>query len=194
MATEIALFDYDLPERFIAQASVSPRDHSRLLVLDRKTGEMAHRQFFEIADMLVAGDVLVFNTSKVFKARLRQEKVEMFVLRISEGEIECLLKPGRKFPEGAVVGLFGHDFVVATKLQQGTVTVKTGMDAAEMVKFCDAHGEIPTPPYVDSSVTHDAEYQTVYAKEVGSVAAPTAGFHFTTKLIDKLRAKGVQIE
>ncbi len=193
MSTSIDLFDYNLPESFIAQESVEPRDHSRLLVLDKCTGEVAHHRFYEIADMLVAGDVLVFNVSKVFRARLRHDGVEMFVLKIRDGEIECLLKPGKKFAVGSTVPMFGRAFTVHAK-HDGVVWVTTGMTADDMLAFCNTHGEIPTPPYVDVSLIEDAKYQTVYAKTVGSVAAPTAGFHFTSDLLEKLRIRGVQIE
>src|SRR5689334_20007118 len=98
MATNIGLFDYNLPESFIAQRSVEPRDHSKLMVLNRMTGELDHRLFYELVDLLKAGDVLVFNTSKVFKARLADHGVELFVLRISDWEVECLIKPGKDFP------------------------------------------------------------------------------------------------
>ena len=194
MATNIGLFNYDLPESFIAQRSVEPRDSSKLMVVDRATGKLGHRVFSQIVDLLKAGDVLVFNTSKVFKARLVDNGVEVFLLKITDGEVECLIKPGRKFKEGDTVSMFGHDFLNATELRQGIRVLKTGMTAAEMMKFCDEHGQIPTPPYVRAASSVEEDYQTVYAKEVGSVAAPTAGFHFTNELLDKLKAKGVQIE
>ncbi len=191
MSTDTNLFSYDLPESFIAQRPVEPRDHSRLMVLDRQTGQLAHRRFFDIVDELRAGDVLVFNRSKVFKARILMHDVEMFVLRIRDAEIDVLLRPGKKFPVGAQLP-FG-DFAVIAKHDDGVCTVRTNKSAADMLTFCDAHGSIPTPPYVTQGV-NEAQYQTVYAKEVGSVAAPTAGLHFTPELLDRLRAKGVQIE
>lgn len=194
MATNISLFDYDLPEAFIAQSSVEPRDHSKLMIVDRATGETEHKHFYDIVEELKAGDVLVFNTSKVFKARLLKEGLEIFVLRIKEGEAEVLLKPGRKYKEGDTISLHGHDFLIATELHQGIRILKTGMPAAEMLAFCDEHGDIPTPPYVAGALKDEAKYQTIYAKQVGSVAAPTAGFHFTPELLQKIKAKGVQIE
>ncbi|MFA5946193.1 MAG: tRNA preQ1(34) S-adenosylmethionine ribosyltransferase-isomerase QueA [Patescibacteria group bacterium] len=194
MSTPIGLFSYDLPEHFIAQSSVEPRDHSKLMILDRITGEIRHTRFDAILDELVAGDVLVFNTSKVFKARLLKEGVEVFILRIKDGEVEALIKPGRKFKPGDTISLYGHDFLIATMLQLGIVTLRTNMTAPEMHAFCDEHGQIPTPPYVSSSIKDPSQYQTVYAKQVGSVAAPTAGFHFTEELLEKIKAKSVQIE
>lgn len=204
MATNIGLFDYDLPESFIAQRSVEPRDSSKLMVVDRATGKLEHRVFSQIVDLLKAGDVLVFNTSKVFKARLVDNGIEIFLLKISDGEVECLIRPGRKIKEGGSVSLFGHEFTDATELRQGIRVLETGMTAGEMLKFCDQHGQVPIPPYIMQKPSSPAmgrsggasidHYQTVYAKEVGSVAAPTAGFHFTNELLDKLKAKGVQIE
>jgi S-adenosylmethionine:tRNA ribosyltransferase-isomerase len=206
MNTPISLFDYDLPERFIAQSSVEPRDHSKLMVVDRMVppsyeergqGEVSsiqHKHFYDIVEELKAGDVLVFNTSKVFKARLLKEGLEVFILRIKDGEAEALLKPGRKYKEGDTLSLFGHDFLIANELHQGVRILKTGMTAAEMLTFCDQHGDIPTPPYVETSLKDEEKYQTIYAKQVGSVAAPTAGFHFTPELLGKIKAKGVQIE
>jgi S-adenosylmethionine:tRNA ribosyltransferase-isomerase len=218
MGTNISLFDYNLPEAFIAQHSVEPRDHSQLMVFDRETGELQHKQFFSILEELRAGDVLVFNTSKVFKARLvalplqgipsRQGgvrggsgegmvvrgSVEIFVLRVHEGFIDALIKPGKKFPIGSSIEVFGHSFTVEAKTADGVVRLKTDLSAREMLEFCDEYGQIPTPPYVSEKLDDTNKYQTVYAKEVGSVAAPTAGFHFTEELLDKIKAKGVEIE
>ncbi len=218
MGTDISLFNYDLPESFIAQHSVEPRDHSKLMVLDRQTGELQHKHFFDILDELRAGDVLVFNTSKVFKARLVVTRspssgggqrtappageaavrgvsaVELFVLRVHDGFIDALIKPGKKFPIGSSIEVFGHMFMVEAKTDDGVVRLRTDLSVATMLEFCDEHGQIPTPPYVNEKLDDTAKYQTVYAKEVGSVAAPTAGFHFTDELLEKIRSKGVQIE
>ncbi len=194
MATPISQFDYELPSHFIAQLPAEPRDHSRLMLLDRKSGNVRHRHFFEIVYELKAGDVLVFNTSKVFKARLQEGKTEVFVLKIATGEVEALIKPGRKFPAGSVFTLFGHDFVVTKVTSQGTYFLKTSISVGEMLDFCEKWGKVPTPPYVKENASLDEKYQTVYAEESGSVAAPTAGFHFTTQLLNKLEARGIQFE
>jgi S-adenosylmethionine:tRNA ribosyltransferase-isomerase len=194
MPTSIDLYDYELPESFIAQRSVEPRDHAKLMVVDRTTGELTHQHFFDLPKFLKAGDVLVFNTSKVFKARLVDGGVEMFVLRISNDRAEVLLKPGKKFKLDSTVRLFNNSFVVESKQSDGVVVVRTYLSATDMLAFCDTHGSVPTPPYVKAEHQLDGDYQTVYAKEVGSVAAPTAGLHFTEELLDKLKAKGVQIE
>lgn len=194
MATPISQFSYDLPPSFIAQAPIEPRDHSRLMLLDRTTGQAEDKHFFDLLDELRAGDVLVFNTSKVFKARLVDGGVELFLLKITDGGAEALIKPGKKFPAGSTLSVFGHDFVIATESPQGIRQIKTNMSAVEMFAFCEKHGKVPTPPYVKEDASLDAKYQNVYAKQTGSVAAPTAGFHFTTELLEKIKAKGVQIE
>lgn len=196
MKTPVSEFDYHLPPECIAQRPMEPRDASRLLVLNRETGEVRHGVFRDIEHELRAGDVLVFNATKVFRARLLNADtgVEMFVLRIGEGEAEVLIRPGKKFPVGASLPIAGHAFLVKEKADDGVVRVATGMSAQEMFVFCETHGEIPTPPYVENKDIADAQYQTVYAKETGSVAAPTAGLHFTPELLERLRAKGVQFE
>lgn len=191
MGTDISLFDYDLPSEYIAQTPVEPRDAAKLLTMDRVTGATDERVFCNIVDLLRSDDVLVFNVSKVFKARIVQEGVEMFVLRMRAGEADVLLRPGKRFAVGDAV--FGR-FVVRAKQQDGIVTIATDMSADEMLAYCEAHGDVPTPPYVTAPLADAARYQTVYAKDVGSVAAPTAGLHFTDELLDRIRAKGVQVE
>ena len=194
MGTNIALFNYQLPESFIAQHSVEPRDSSKLMLVDRLTGQLEHRHFYDLVDLLRPDDVLVFNTSKVFKARLVDGGIEVFLLKITDGAVECLIRPGRKFKIGDKLSIFGHEFSVAGELGEGIRVLKTSMTAAEMMLFSDEHGQIPTPPYVKDASSVEADYQTVYAKEIGSVAAPTAGFHFTDELLQKIKAKGIQIE
>lgn len=206
MPTSVSEFDYVLPEELIAQHPAEPRDSSRLLQLDRQTGEITHGTFRDVIEKLRAGDVLVFNATKVFKARLfnANRSAEMFVLKIGEGTAEVFLRPGKRFPVRSRVRIGSdivlsdapafREFEVVKKERDGVVHVKTGMTAQEMFAFCEEHGEIPTPPYVDAKDITDAQYQTVYAKESGSVAAPTAGLHFTPEIIEQLRAKGVQIE
>lgn len=191
MGTSIDLFDYELPPEFIAQKPAEPRDSSKLMLFDRATGQVEHTVFSRIVDELKAGDVLVFNVSKVFRARLKDGAFEVFVLKVRDGEIEALVKPGKKVKGELTV--FGRTFMLKEKTADGVFTFFTGMTSAEMFTFCDAHGEVPTPPYV-AGIDDEKKYQTVYAKDVGSVAAPTAGFHFTPELLEKIRAKGVQIE
>lgn len=192
MPTSVTDFSYDLPEELIAQTPVEPRDASRLLVLDRATGQMQHRaRFPEIIDELHAGDVLVFNESKVFNARLMIDGFEVFVLKVRDGEIDALVKGSRKLGIGSKLSV---NFEVTAKSSDGVVTFRTTMTARKLFDFCENVGEIPTPPYVKAKLWHSDRYQTVYASSVGSVAAPTAGLHFTPELIERIRAKGVQIE
>ena len=200
--TETALFDYHLPPDRIAQEPMRPRDRSRLLVLDRAMGVMAHKTFFEIAEELEAGDVLVMNDTKVFKARMmgRMERgnwkleMEVFLLRGEGARWEALLRPGRKVRVGDALDLGGMVATVVAKKEDGTAELEMDRGFDETLAFTDAHGEIPVPPYVDKAPEKLEDYQTVYAKETGSVAAPTAGFHFTEELIARLKAKGVRFE
>ena len=188
------LFDYHLPPELIAQRSVEPRDHSRLMVVDRRTGAWEHKRFFEIASELRAGDVLVLNETKVFRARLKGD-VEVFLLRAREGNRwETLVRPGRRVKEGQAVAFGELIGQVVEKSPDGVVLVEFDRPAGEVIAFADAHGEIPIPPYVKQQPETLDQYQTIYARTTGSVAAPTAGFHFTGRLMDELKAKGVQIE
>jgi S-adenosylmethionine:tRNA ribosyltransferase-isomerase len=203
-------FDYNLPRELIAQEPVSPRDSSRLLVLDKKTGEIKHKNFFDIVDYLNPGDVLVMNNSKVFPARLLGKKadtggkMEVFLHRHETGkEWQCLLG-GR----GAKVGLLidfpqGVNCEVVKNNEDGTWQVKFNLAKNELLKKCEKIGLMPLPPYIkrienkESRIKNDnVNYQTVYSdkKKVGSVAAPTAGLHFTPALLKKIKAKGIKIE
>jgi S-adenosylmethionine:tRNA ribosyltransferase-isomerase len=215
-------FDYLLPSERIAQEPVRPRDSSRLLVLDRETGALEHRRFFEIGDFLRPGDLLVVNRSKVFKARLNgviarnpttkqspevaasvaplpprndtRESIEIFLLRPDNDRWLALAKPGRKLKIGTVIGFpDGSTCTVAEKKDDGTVALDFGKSSEDVLALTDRIGQVPTPPYVGKSVTDAADYQTVYAQEVGSVAAPTAGFHFTPELIAKLKTQGIKL-
>ena len=195
-------FDYHLPEELIAQHPVEPRDTSRLLTLDKITGEVVHKaHFYELLEELNAGDVLVFNDTKVIPARLygqRAEsggKVEVLLLTpAGESSWECLVKPGKKCPIGQVI--------VFDERLKGTVTDKTDF-GGRIIKFeCTGVfdeviqdiGEMPLPPYIHEKLEDKDRYQTVYAKEKGSAAAPTAGLHFTPELLEKIKAKGVELE
>ncbi|HBO99912.1 TPA: tRNA preQ1(34) S-adenosylmethionine ribosyltransferase-isomerase QueA [Candidatus Uhrbacteria bacterium] len=196
MSTSTQLFDYFLPSEHIAQQSVEPRDHSRLLVLDRLTGEMHHHHFFEIEKELRAGDLLVLNDTKVFKARLHgwigQRKVEVFLLRPQEENFwHVLLKPGRKVHVGDQIDFDGLSGRILTKKQDGTAQIKINGSVSDVFHFADLHGEVPIPPYVGHMPDSSEAYQTTYARSVGSVAAPTAGFHFTERLIADLKKKGI---
>ncbi len=200
MSTPIALFDYDLPKEFIAQAPTEPRDHSRLMVLDRALGSIKHHRFFEIIDYLNAGDVLVFNNTKVFKARLKPiptspwKGEEIFLLREQNGLWEALARPGKTLLRGSVISFGSIEALVKEKREDGTVMLDFGVSKEQVLAFCEQHGEVPIPPYVEKTSAASENYQTVYAKTVGAVAAPTAGFHFTEELLERLKQKGVQIE
>ncbi|TAK05393.1 tRNA preQ1(34) S-adenosylmethionine ribosyltransferase-isomerase QueA [Patescibacteria group bacterium] len=197
-----ALFDYLLPPERIAQKPVRPRDHSRLLVLDPVVGTMKHRRFFEIGDFLNPGDLLVVNDTKVFKARLTARratggKVEVFLLRaLTDGkaasEWECLLKPGKKVRAGGALVVGRVPFTVLRKNEDGVVVIHAPLSADNVIDFANHHGAIPVPPYVCRAPKTLADYQTVYAKKEGSVAAPTAGFHFTPQLIARLKKRGIR--
>ena len=200
-------FDYFLPHEFIAQEPQAKRDACKLLVLDRKMGKTAHRKFFEITAILRAGDVLVLNNTKVFRSRLKghlqgntKSGVEIFLLKpMSMGADACvweaLGKPGHKLKEGVVVEFQeGIKSVVCKAAHDGGV-MEVRFDCAygELMTALERIGHIPVPPYIKKEPRTLEEYQTVYASDTGSVAAPTAGFHFTSELLGKIRAQGVQI-
>lgn len=191
-------FWYDLPEELIAQTPLQQRDASRLCVLDKKTGQVTHRHFFNIIDYLRPGDCLVMNNSRVLPARLMGRRptggvVEVLLLRdLGNKQWECLCKPGRKMQVGNQV-LFGEGELTAT-----VVSVKE--DGNRIVEFqyegiflevLERLGKMPLPPYIKAELQDQERYQTVYSKETGSAAAPTAGLHFTNELLEQIREKGV---
>lgn len=192
-------FWYDLPEELIAQTPLLQRDSSRLLKLDRKSGEIGHLHFYDIIDSLMPGDCLVMNDSRVLPARLLGHRptggaVEVLLLRdLGEKKWECLCKPGRKMQAGNQV-VFGNGELTAT-------VIEVRDDGNRIVEFCyegiflevlERLGKMPLPPYIKEELHDQERYQTVYSREVGSAAAPTAGLHFTTDLLDKIREKGVK--
>ena len=191
-------FWYDLPEELIAQTPLEKRDTSRLCVLDRKTGKIAHRHFYDILDYLQPGDCLVMNDSRVLPARLLGHRptggaVELLLLRdLGDKRWECLAKPGRKLQQGQEV-VFGNGELTAT-------IVSVQDDGNRIVEFhyegiflevLERLGKMPLPPYIKAELQDQERYQTVYSREIGSAAAPTAGLHFTNELLDKIRSKGV---
>ncbi len=207
MPMKTSEFDYYLPPEQIAQKSAKPRDHSRLLVLDRKTGKMEHCQFFELGKYLRSGDLLVVNQSKVFKARLpavqaRPEQnetgskdypIEIFLIRPEGDKWIALAKPGKKLKTDSSVSFAdGTNAIVVKKNDDGTFLIDFGKTADEIISWTDRVGQIPVPPYVTRVPEQESDYQTVYAKTVGSVAAPTAGFHFTEELIKKIKSQGIK--
>jgi len=195
MSVSTNLFDYLLPLERIAQHSIEPRDHSRLMVLDRATGAWKHKRFFDVVEELCAGDVLVFNDTKVFRARLRGKGLEVFLLRATgEKRWEVMVRPGRKVVEGQEIDLGGLKGNILEKRADGIVLMQFDRSSDEVIAFANIHGEIPVPPYVKEQPADLANYQTVYAQTTGSVAAPTAGFHFTERLMNELKVKGIQFE
>ncbi len=201
------LFDYHLPSELIAQRSVRPRDASRLLVLERRTGAMEHRVFRDVLEYLRPGDLLVLNNTKVFRARLFSviggSRIEIFLLHPlrahfhaikHESRWMALARPGKKLSVGSVVRLVnGLSGVVKRKNSDGTVEVLFNRESNVVVRIANKIGKIPVPPYIKHEPRTLADYQTVYARKTGSVAAPTAGFHFTPALIKRIRAHGVKI-
>jgi S-adenosylmethionine:tRNA ribosyltransferase-isomerase len=189
-------FDYDLPPELIAQNPIEPRDHSRLMVLNRKNSTLEHRRFFEIADYLREGDVMVFNDSRVIPARLKGRRagsggrVEMLLLQRTDNNVwEALVKPARRLQVGAEVEI-GDEEIKAEVIGAGDGGIRTVRFANESLLM--RAGEVPLPPYINTPLENPERYQTVYARVTGSVAAPTAGLHFTSELIDRINRKGVQ--
>ena len=192
-------FYYDLPEELIAQTPLEQRDSSRLLVLDRNNGDLEHRHFFDIVDFLRPGDCLVLNNSRVLPARLIGHRptggaVEVLLLRdLGEKKWECLCKPGRKMQVGSQV-IFGNGELTATVTEireDGNRVVEFHYEGI-FLEVLERLGKMPLPPYIKAELADQERYQTVYSKEVGSAAAPTAGLHFTQELLEKVREKGIK--
>ena len=192
-------FEYELPEKLIAQRPASPREAAKLMVIDRAKDALAHAKVKDLPGFLRKGDVMVVNVSKVFKARLtgklddaKKSEVELFLVR-PEGKFwRALGRPGRKLEHGSKIAVArGFVATVQWKDADGSLLVDFGMSKDAVIRKADLHGEVPLPPYIKRKPRTPAEYQTAYAKSVGSVAAPTAGFHLTKALMAKLKRKGV---
>jgi S-adenosylmethionine:tRNA ribosyltransferase-isomerase len=192
-------FWYDLPEELIAQTPLQKRDSSRLLVLDRNSGAVSHKHFYDIIDHLNPGDCLVMNDSRVLPARLLGHRpsggaVEVLLLRDLGGKKwECLCKPGRKMQVGNEV-IFGNgelSAVVTEVKDDGNRVVEFRYEGI-FLEVLERLGKMPLPPYIKAELADQERYQTVYSREVGSAAAPTAGLHFTNELLEKIREKGVK--
>lgn len=194
-------FDFYLPEELIAQTPLEKRDSSRLLVLDKKTGEINHRHFTDIIDYMEEGDTLVLNDTKVMPARLYGVKeetlavVEVLLLKDEGDNVwECLTKPAKRIKEGTIVS-FGDGKLKAEcieVLDEGIRRFKLNYKGI-LYEILDELGEMPLPPYIHEKLKDKDRYQTVYAKNIGSAAAPTAGLHFTNDLLEKVKSKGVNI-
>lgn len=198
---KIDLFDFNLPEELIAQTPLPNRDASRLMVLDKKTGEIRHETFRNILSYLREGDCLVLNDTRVMPARLYGEKedtganIEVLLLKQLEGDRwETLVKPARRVKDGTKI-IFGDGRLKATcvdTLEHGGRVLQFSYRGI-FYEVLEQLGEMPLPPYIKEKLDDPERYQTVYAREIGSAAAPTAGLHFTEQLLDDIRAKGVHI-
>ena len=194
-------FDFHLPEELIAQTPLEKRDSSRLLIVDRKTGQFSDQHFDNIIDQLEPGDALVMNNTRVLPARLYGTKpetgghVELLLLKNTQGDFwEVLAKPAKRLRVGAHVS-FGDGRLTATvteELEHGGRIVRFDYQGI-FLEVLESLGEMPLPPYIHEKLEDRERYQTVYAKENGSAAAPTAGLHFTEELLDKIAAKGVKL-
>lgn len=191
-------FDYDLPQELIAQHPMEPRDHSRLLVIDKKTGEIEHKHFYDLVNYLKPGDVLVFNDTRVIPARLHGTKdtgahVEVFLLtRRDATDWEVLVRPGKKLQVGAKINFSDElSCEVIEHTDFGGRVVRFKYDGI-FEEILDRLGETPLPPYITAPLEDKERYQTVYNRERGSAAAPTAGLHFTKELLQKIKEIGCE--
>lgn len=197
---DIDIYDFELPQELIAQHAVEPRDHSKLLAVNKNTGEIKHNKFYEITNYLKKGDVLVLNRTKVIPARLIGHKengvvIECLLLkRIDLNRWEVLLKPAKRLKIGDILYFGDGDLKLKLIdiLEDGNRIVEFEYDGV-FEEILDRLGQMPLPPYITEKLVDKNRYQTVYAKQGESVAAPTAGLHFTLELLDKIRDMGVQI-
>jgi len=195
-------FFYELPQELIAQTPVEPRDSSRLMVLHKEDGRIEHRIFKDIIEYLNPGDCLIVNNTKVIPARIYGVKkktgavVEFLLLKQKENNIwECLCKPGKRAKVGTEF-VFGEGLTeceVVDVTEDGNRIIQFKCDSKEIYTILDRIGKMPLPPYITEELKNQDRYQTVYSKELGSAAAPTAGLHFTEELLEEIKAKGVNI-
>ena len=193
-------FYYDLPEELIAQDPLLKRSASRLLVMDRKSGEIEHKHFEDVLSYLREGDCLVLNNTKVIPARLHGVKagtgahVEVLLLtRLTDKSWECIVRPGKKLRVGAEI-VFAENLLSATILEckeDGNRVIEFHFEGI-FEEILDKLGEMPLPPYITKQLEDKTRYNTVYAKEEGSAAAPTAGLHWTKELLEKVEEKGIK--
>lgn len=195
-------FYYDLPSELIAQTPVEPRDSGRLMILDRNTGKIEHKIFRDLIDYLEPGDAMILNDTRVIPARIYGTKhdtgayVEFLLLKQSENNIwECLCKPGKRAKIGTKFS-FGEGVVdceVIGITEDGNRVIRFNCDSTEIYSILDKIGKMPLPPYITEELQNGERYQTVYSRELGSAAAPTAGLHFTKEMLEKIKAKGINI-
>ncbi|MHB8781154.1 MAG: tRNA preQ1(34) S-adenosylmethionine ribosyltransferase-isomerase QueA [Candidatus Geothermincolia bacterium] len=193
------LFDYDLPPELIAQEPPARRGDSRLMLVDRANGAVSHHVFDDLPGLLSPGDLLVLNRTRVRRARLGGRKVgtganiELLLLRPLEGRRwEALVRPGRRLAPGSRVDAGGMRFELVERRDGGTVVLLSDRDAEAVEAALLEHGEMPTPPYIKRRLSDPERYQTVYARELGSAAAPTAGMHLTLPMLRRLEEMGVE--
>ncbi len=197
---DVKEFDYNLPEELIAQTPLEKRSDSRLMVVDRKTGKVEHKHFYDIIDYFSDNDVLVLNDTKVMPSRIYGTKedtdahIEFLLLKeVEKDTYEALCKPARRVKVGTKINFGGiMEGEVMSKGEEGICSIKFKYEGIFIEKL-EKLGEMPLPPYIHEKLKDQSRYQTVYAKELGSAAAPTAGLHFTKELLEKLKEKGVTI-
>ena len=194
-------FDYELPKELIAQTPLKKRSESKLLVMDRVTGDLEHKHFYDIIDYLNRGDALVINDTKVIPARIIGVKeetgaiIELLLLKDEVGDTwECLAKPQKRLKVGTII-TFGNGELKAKvrETKEEGITIVDLIYDGILMEILEHLGTMPLPPYIHEKLKDQDRYQTVYAKNYGSAAAPTAGLHFTTELLDKIKAKGIEI-
>jgi len=194
------LFNYDLPAELVAQTPIDRREQSRLLCIDKATGKTSHRRFVDLPELLRPGDCLVLNDSRVLPARLfgftkNGGSVEVVLLRDTGGDIwECLTRPGKKTKTGTVLGFGCGELsaVVTDEVEGGNRLLKFSYDGL-FLETLDRLGKMPLPPYIREELKDGERYQTVYSRVIGSAAAPTAGLHFTSELLDVISARGIEL-
>ncbi len=193
-------YNYDLPEKFIAQVPISNRSDSKLMIMNKENGNIEHKRFYDIKDYLNKGDVLVLNDTKVLPARLigtkkvTNAKIEILLLKNIEEDVwECLARPGKRLHKDTEI-IFSNELkcIVIDKKEDGIVLVKF-LYKGIFLELIEKIGLMPLPPYIHESLKEQDRYQTVYAKYLGSAAAPTAGLHFTNELLNELKDRGVII-
>lgn len=197
---DISLFDYDLPKELIAQTPLKTRSDSKLLIMDKDNGNLTHEYFYNILNYLNKGDVLVLNDSKVIPARLIGKKditdavIEILLLKDNGNDIwECLAKPVKRLKIGTKI-IFSDKLccIITEILNDGIIHIKLNYSGV-LMEILDELGTMPLPPYISEKLSDQSRYQTVYAKNIGSAAAPTAGLHFTKELLNKIKDKGIII-
>lgn len=196
----IEQFDFELPEELIAQTPLEKRDTSKLLILDKKTGEIEHKHFTDIIDYLESGDTLVLNDTKVIPARLYGVKeetkalIEILLLKeVKKDTWECLVKPAKRIHVGEIVKFSDKLSAQCTEVKDEGIRVFKLIYKGILYEILDELGEMPLPPYIHEKLKDKDRYQTVYAKNIGSAAAPTAGLHFTLDLLNKIKEKNVNV-